>query len=166
MRLLLDADGLIKLQRAGVLPQVVRMFDCVIPQTVYDEAVTQGIARLHQDAEAIEAALNGTVSVAPVPTAQRESGLGAGEMGILGLLPTEAEAVVVSDDRRFLAVLMARGTPFLTPADLLVVLARRGSLTADEAMRALDRLRPGIRAAAYWEARHDLAVGGEEREKE
>ncbi len=68
--------------------------------------------------------------------------------------------MVVSDDRRFLAVLTAQGTLFLTPADLLVVLALRGILTRGEAREALDHLRPMIRLAAYWDARRDLESEG------
>ncbi|MSQ15286.1 MAG: hypothetical protein EXR50_05435 [Dehalococcoidia bacterium] len=167
MRLLLDADGIIKLYRAGVLTLVVSEFSCVIPQSVYDEVVTKGKAHLHQDAEAIETIITGNVMVTPAQQhEQQDSGLGAGELGILGLLLHERNAIVVSDDRRFLAVLATQGTPFLTPADLLVVLARRGTLTKDEAMEALDGLRPTIRLAAYWDAMQDLESGDEHREKE
>lgn len=161
MRLLLDADGLIKLHRAGVLQQVVRFFACAVPMTVYDEVVTNGKARLHRDAEAIEGTLAGVIQILPVQVhPQPQSGLGAGELGILSLLSQEQESVVVSDDRRFLALLAIRGAPFLTPADVLVVLARRGILNRDAAREALDQLRPAIRLAAYWDARNDLESGG------
>lgn len=43
---------------------------------------------------------------------------------------------------------------------MLVVLARRGILTRAEARGALERLRPAIRLAAYWEARQDLESEG------
>lgn len=149
------------------MAEVIRAFSCAIPQTVYDEVVTKGKARLHQDAEAIETILRGMLVVLPVRKHQRpESGLGAGELGILSLLPQESDAVVVSDDRRFLTLLTAQGTPFLTPADMVVVLARRGILTKAAAWEALDRLRPAIRPAAYWQARQDLESGGEKREEE
>jgi hypothetical protein len=162
MRLLLDADGLIKLHRAGVLPQIVRAFSCAIPLTVYDEVVTDGKARLHQDAEVIESLLTGVVQILPVQVHQQpESGLGAGELGILGLLLQERDFVVVSDDRRFLALLATQGSLFLTPADVLVLLARRGILTRRAAKEALDQLRPAIRLAAYWDAREDLDSEGQ-----
>ena len=139
MQLLLDADGIIKLNRAGVLAIVVREFSCAVPQTVYDEVVTKGKARLHQDAEIIETILAGNVTVLPVRRYEhQESGLGAGELGILSLLLRGRDAIVVSDDRRFLAQLTTQGIPFLTPADLLVMLARRGVLNKGEARTALD----------------------------
>ena len=161
MALLLDADGLIKLHRAGVLMHVVRAFACSVPLTVYEEVVTRGKARLHQDAEAIESVLADRVTVLAVERHENpEPGLGAGELGILSLLSQERGATVVSDDRRFLTALTREGAAFLTPADMIVVLVRRGILTRDEAREALDRLRPMIRVAAYWDARQDLEPGG------
>ena len=60
---------------------------------------------------------------------------------------------------------MTHGTSFLTPADLLVVMARQGILTKVEAREALERLRPAIRLAAYWDARQDLETEGEHYEE-
>ena len=136
-----------------------KTFACVVPQAVYDEVVVKGKARLHGDAEAIEAVLRESNNAAVMTQPRHEeleTGLGAGERGILDLLPTEQDCVVVSDDRRFLTVLKNRGVRFLTPADVLVVMRRRAVLNQPEASQALDRLRPWIRAAAYWEARQDL----------
>jgi hypothetical protein len=163
MRLLLDADGLIRLHRAGVLTGALSTFIAVVPQAVYDEVVARGKARLHGDAEAIEDALRkSSAEIGPkgdpeVPVA----GLGAGELAILGLLATERDLVVVSDDRRFLAVLRDRGHRFLTPTDVLLLLWQRGALTQSEASQVLDRLRPSIRTPAYWEARQDIERGVE-----
>ena len=66
MRFILDADGLIKLNHAGVLERVAETYSCVIPEAVYDEVVTQGKARRYMDAEAIEVALTQRVQVTPV----------------------------------------------------------------------------------------------------
>ena len=98
--------------------------------------------------------------------AESESGLGAGELGIVSLLLQERDSIVVSDDRRFLARLATQGASFLTPADVLVVMARRGILTGRAAREALDRLRPAIRLAAYWDARKDLGSRGENHEEQ
>lgn len=165
MRLLFDADGLIKVYRAGVLADVVRGFSCAVPEPVFHEVVTRGKAYLHQDAEEIEVVLAGIAEILPVhPRVQPESGLGSGELAILDLISRVRESIVISDDRRFLSALATEGIPFLTPADVLVILARRGDLAPGRAREALERLRPAIRAAAYWEARQDLEKGAESRE--
>lgn len=167
VRWLIDSDGLIKLHRAGILAQVVSTFYCAIPQAVFDEVITKGKQRLHQDADEIEAIISDRVSILPAQgRPQPERGLGAGELGILSLMTEDQDTVVVSDDRRFLVVLTMQGSEFLTPADVLVVLARRRVLTRDEARDALDRLRPVIRPAAYWETRQDLEFGGGIHEEE
>jgi hypothetical protein len=113
--------------------------------------------------EEIESIVIGLVEILPVQVrAEPDSGPGAGEFGINSLLSQEQDAILVSDDRRFLTQLASRGSAFLTPADLLVLMVRRGILTADAAREALDRLRPAIRQAAYWDARSDLGAGGGE----
>ncbi len=158
MKLLLDADGLIKLQRAGVLGHVAESFSCTVPQAVYDEAVTSGKAHFHRDAEAIERIVAQSIAIAPTQESnQLELNLGAGETAILALVTRHMhDFVVVSDDRRFLALLRRRGVQHLAPAHLLVVLARRGILTMEEAREALERLRPLIRLSVYWSIRQDL----------
>lgn len=165
--LLMDADGLIKLHRGGVLALVVRTFSCAVPQAAYEEVVTRGKARLYEDAGEIEAIISNAVTILPVQGRQQpELGLGAGELGILSFLVRERDCIVVSDDRRFLATLTTQGSEFLTPADMLVVLGRRGILTRAEAREALERLRPVIREAAYREARQDLEIGRESDDEE
>lgn len=167
MKLLLDADAIIKLQRSGVLAILVTAFPCTVPLAVYDEVVTRGRTRLYQDAEVIEGIISGTVIIASTPEhRQPELGLGAGEIGILDLLSGGQHDMVVSDDRHFLTVLSMGDIPFLTPADMLVVLARRGYLTEAEAREALERLRPMIRQAAYLETQQDLKFEGKDHEKE
>lgn len=161
VKLLMDADATIKLHRSGVLARVVGGFSCMMPSAVYEEVVTRGKARLHEDARAIEGVIAGRVAVPQTQEREQpEAGLGAGEPGILELLDQGADAIVVSDDRRFLSLLSSRSIAFLTPADVLVLMARRGIVTRAEANEALERLRPMIRAWAYHEAREDLQPGG------
>ena len=154
----MDADGLIKLYRAGVLPHVITEFPSTVPTSVYEEVVIVGKARLHSDAEAIQSIIEGSVTIKATNSPLRpDLGLGAGESAILDLLPA-ADTFVVSDDRRFLTLLAMQATPFLTPAGLLVLLKRQGALTKEQADEALERLRPSIRPAAYWEARQDIQL--------
>lgn len=143
------------------MARLVGAFSCLMPQSVYEEVVTRGKERMHQDAEAIEATIAGVVTIVPnLKRQQPDMGLGSGELGVLNALEKETEPIVVSDDRRFLTLLAMLGTPFLTPADVLVLLYRRGVIVRAEAIEALERLRPLIRIAAYHEAREDLEHGG------
>jgi hypothetical protein len=167
VEVLLDADGVIKLNRAGVLSSVIEAFVCIVPSTVYDEVVTTGKARLYEDAETIGAIIDNKVRIEASRRGGAEGmGLGQGELAILNLLPEMPDAIVVSDDRRFLSVLANQAIRFLTPADVLVALAHQGVLTREAAEEALERLRPIIRTQAYWDARQDLAATGESHGKE
>jgi rRNA-processing protein FCF1 len=165
VRLLLDADGLIKLYRAGVLAIVSETYRCVIPQAVHDEAVTQGEARFHPDAEAIERIVLAPVEILDTPLRTEivledaEVRLGRRERALLSLFSKQHEDVIVSDDRYFLSLLTRHGIPFVTPATLIVLLVRPGVLQRERALRALARIRPLIREAVYEQATRNLEEG-------
>jgi hypothetical protein len=159
MHLILDSDGLIKLNRAGVLEVVMKSFACLVPRAVYEEVVIVGSEHKYADAEAIGETLRDRARIpAHTETERAELGLGKGEAAILAQVGQFADAVVVSDDRRFLTVLSVEEIAFLTPADLLVLMAKRGYLTTDDAVRAVERLRPLIRTQAYFDARASLGA--------
>jgi hypothetical protein len=146
-----------KLNLAGILDRVLDSFTCVVPAAVYDEVIVRGKARAYMDAEVIEAQLAGKVEVLRGHSEPKsEADLGAGESGVLGVLAEMPDALVVSDDRRFLARLSRDGLAFQTPAQLTVVLAQTEILTHAESDSALVRLRPAIGERAYEEARQRL----------
>jgi hypothetical protein len=66
---------------------------------------------------------------------------------------------VVSDDARFLQLLDGLSVPFATPSALLVLLARRGSLSRAEAGARLEALRAFVSEAEYLEGRRALEEG-------
>ena len=162
MDLILDADGLIKLERAGLLAQVAQTFSCVIPDAVYNEAVTQGKARMYPDAEAIEEVVRQFISVNyqgqlhQYPMDDANVRLGTGEKAVLALYSQAQEGVIVSDDRSFLSLLSRHDIPFLVPAALIVIMVKQGKLSYEAAKVALNRLRPWIREAVYRLAMQDL----------
>src|SRR5438105_3056552 len=61
-----DSDGLIKLNRAGVLLQALGAFDSIRPEAVYREVVTEGQALRYADAEAIDEALSSAATVVAI----------------------------------------------------------------------------------------------------
>ncbi|GEM_PF-2054633 len=158
MLLLLDADGLIKLNRAGVLETVASAFQCLVPESVYQEAVVDAKARGYSDAAVLEDIIAAKMKVQPASASpSSESGFGSGESGVLALLNMQTEAsVVISDDRRFLALLARQQRDFLTPSDLIVFMAREGILNTTPARAFLEALRPHIQKDAYLEAIQDI----------
>lgn len=165
MKLVVDADALIELQRAGVLAVVVRFASVCVGREVWREAVVQGKAGGHEDAEEIERLADRfrhepAFDAATIP-AWSATGLGAGEIEAWQLMAYTASDAIVSDDRAFLRALEAAGVPFLTPAALIVAMARHAVIEGKEAHRALEALRPFIAAAQYSAAMKVLEQGGD-----
>lgn len=161
--LVMDADALIKLNRAGVLVRAGGAFRCVVPAMVYEEAVTRGKARLYPDAEQIESAVSQAMTIsAPSRLLDPQAGLSAGDLQVLSLARERHGAIVVSDDRRLLTSAARLGLAFTTPAQLVVALARRGELSVGEGLKAVDTLRPLVRPVVHDQAVRNLAQMKEE----
>jgi hypothetical protein len=85
-------------------------------------------------------------------------GLGSGEREALHLFFRVRADVIVTDDAAFVATLRGAGLPYLVLAPVLVRLAREQHLRPAEALRALERMRPFVRAEVYRAARQDLTA--------
>jgi hypothetical protein len=124
---LLDSDALIKLNKANLLDRIAANLDCFVPEAVYDEVVTRGRAFGYEDADTLEAILRNSMKIVsmedPSPTR-----FGAGESAIVAILPEYPDAIVVSDDRRFVTFLTGRGVPFFTSVDVVMFLAEQDDL--------------------------------------
>ncbi len=159
--LVLDADALIKLYKAGVLAQVAGAFECVMPRRVYDEVVTIGRERNYPDADPIDRIISDGITVRDIDFPEQSvEGLDSGEMAILALLtyvPTiSSRPLIVSDDGTFLSYLAMMDLPRIAPALLIVEMAKQGVLTRESAMESMELLRPYIRYEHYNEAMIDL----------
>jgi hypothetical protein len=154
VQLVLDADALIKLNRADILAIVLSHFECIVPVDVYDEVVTTGGLLGYPDASTIGEILAGHVDIAPKKELGSETG--KGEQAVLALLARMPSAYAVSDDRRFLRQLEASGLSYQTPVDVLVALHQLGAIQRTQALASLERMRDLIRPQAYSEGRQDI----------
>jgi hypothetical protein len=156
VRILLDADALIKLNLAGILEVVAKKQKCVIPQAVYHEAVTNGIAAGYDDAQVIGSIVDDLIEVIPTVATTPSTTFGRGEMAVHALSTLEQDSLIISDNTRFLTMLEEVGRPGTTPPQFLVMLAEQGFLATEESRQALDNMRPAIRPTAYQRAIQDL----------
>jgi predicted nucleic acid-binding protein len=157
MILLLDADALIKLNRAGILGLVAEVFECIIPDEVYQEVVIKGKQSGHTDAEEIERLIESGIEVKPpAPVREVESRLDRGESAVLALASQQGSQVIISDDRQFVNFLSRSGIPHPVPAALIVVMVQQHLMTKSEAREALEQLRPSVREISYREALQEL----------
>ena len=152
---LLDADGAIKLAKAGVLERLAQAARCFIPKAVYQE-VLKGKEGMHEDAFRIEKLVKtGEIQIIPATETKLE-GLGAGERSVLNAFRNRKADAVISDDTKFLSHLEKERIPFLTPTDAILWLVKRKKISVNKGLEALNQIEPIIRKEAYLKTRQTL----------
>ena len=132
MRIVCDADGLIKMQQADLLDLLVHHAEVYIGPEVFREAVTDGKARGYPDVVALGQLLQPHWPQPAPPThphaVQMLQGtrLGPGETEALQLYFHAQYEAILSDDRAFVTLLLTHQFPVLTPAAVVVALCEWG----------------------------------------
>jgi len=152
LKLVFDADGLIKLARSGILRRATVHVRCFASHQVYEE-VLRGKEKLYEDAFIIEElATTNNIMVKQTKPFEEPETLGAGERAALALFRTLNADAIVSDDLKFLTSLEAMRVPFIIPTHLIVLLAQRSYITHEQARHSLSAIRPFVREQNYQEA--------------
>jgi rRNA-processing protein FCF1 len=138
MKVVMDADCLIKLTKAGMKERVCAAWSIHIPAVVRRETTTKapGLPDAVRIADNIR---SGLVTVA--------SGVGTrgkGEDAALKLFRAGKFDAIATDDLRFIRRLRGLGVPFAVPAVIVVRLYRAGVLSRTEADSAIGALAPLI----------------------
>lgn len=160
-KIVLDSDGFIKLIRAKIPFWALRGFKLVIPHEVFEEVVTEGKKGMHEDAFTAEELVNGKI-VAVYRTEKRrghadqDEKLGKGELAAKLAFREIKAAAVLSDDKQFISSMLRESTPFLLPADFIVLLAKSKELSKDTAKKLLKNLEPFIDDEQYARAGKEL----------
>lgn len=175
-----DADGLIKLGKSGMLPRLLEATELLVPETVYEEAVSAGKRSMHEDAFELERVLGegGAVMVSePDETGEQHEeraeallaevpSLGAGERAALRVFFAREADAILTDDRAFANLLGREGLRALVPAAAIVLMAEAGKVTVEEAVDALGKLESLVRSDVYQAAMEDLEnMVGKEQER-
>lgn len=162
-KIVFDSDGLIKLIKAGCLQRLLEHFSCSITREVYEETALKGMERLYEDAFQIEELVkNGRLNVEKVKNNKQAqqilkySGVGKGEASSLHHFFNTNARAIISDDRAFLNLLEQNNIPFITPADLIIRLYELKLISKDEAMDALNRIKPYVSKNSYNNAKVNL----------
>jgi predicted nucleic acid-binding protein len=164
MKIVCDADGLIKMNKAGILATLAQHARLFIGPEVFREVITAGKAQGYLDAieieHVVEQHMYRTEPQSDVPTDLRlpASNFGTGEREALALYESEDADAILSDDRGFLSALEMYQIPYVTPAAVVVVLCEWQALSVEAARHVLALLRPLIRNEQYHAALADLSA--------
>ena len=143
MRIIMDADCLIKLTKARLKETVCSHFTIVIPRLVKCEVVDN--AKGHLDSRIIQENLDRKLLT--VSKAGKKSK--KGEEAALRVFRQGGFDKVGSDDKRFVRYLRILGVPYVTPSMFILLLVREGKMRIDEANKRLELLAPFVSADEY-----------------
>ncbi len=168
----MDADALIKLTKCQAKEPVIAFAEVSIPIPVKAEAVDQAKARGYPDAVAIEENIRSgrlkVVDIGRVGDMPQAELFSTGGDRALFLAYNQARwDAVVSDDGKLVRLLRALSVPVLTPATLLVLMARAKAATVTQVKDLLAALAPLVSGEEYATARLTVeALGTEEANHE
>ena len=137
MKIVMDADCLIKLTKAGLKEDVCRAFDVTIPHLVKEEIVDRGKAKKLPDALVIERNIREKLIQVDKKRDQR---IDVGEKEAVALFQNGGYDAIGSDDKRFVKQLRLFNIPYVTPAVFIAIMLKQGdikSVYAEERLQAL-----------------------------
>jgi len=143
MKVLMDADCLIKLTKAKLKEIVCNNFSVFIPQAVENEVVDN--AGEHPDAIIIKKNINDNL----LSVTQQRLSHHKGEDAVFALFQQKKFDAICSDDKRFIRRIKSFDVAYITPAVFIVILLKQGALTLNEAYRKLDLLSPFVSDDEY-----------------
>ena len=163
--LVFDATPLIYLARADRLVPVARLADeCLVPEPVYDEVVTEGLDAGYPDARRIEAVVEADhLSVREMPESdfadrlQRNDGLSDADVAVLAVAAA-TDGTAIMDERRGRQVARVEETPVHGTAFLVLALLRDDVLDRQETLGTVDEM-----LDAGWHCSTDLYARSRER---
>ena len=138
MRVLMDADCLIKLTKAKLKEDVCMNFSVVIPYLVKQETVDNGGA--HPDALIIKENIGKKLL-----SVSKASHCGTkGEDALFSIYKHGNFNAICSDDKKFIKKLRFFDVPYITPSVFIVILLKERILNIKEASEKLNALSPYI----------------------
>ena len=145
VRLLMDADCLIKLTKAG-LKELVGTHDVIIiPEAVRKEVVEAGKDKGLADAALVEK----NIQAKMVHIAKGSHSHGTGDEALIETFGAGGYDAVATDDRKLIRILKAADVAFVVPGIILYSLKERGLIRREMALRGLDQLADFISEDEY-----------------
>ncbi len=158
-KIILDSDGLIKLQKSGLLKLLASRCDCIIPEAVYKESVVDGKKGLYEDAFLIEDIVQEKIDRIKIDDNKKNlekiskdklESLGKGEKETFHLYFQEQADAIVSDDRAFLKVLdRFSNVKYFTPCNTIYIMYKKGIINKKESLKSIGNIKELVRNDVY-----------------
>jgi len=145
MKLLMDADFLIKITKAGLKEIVCEHCKVFVPETVKVETVDQGKAKQCDDASVIDA----NIRHAKIHITQEDKRYLKGDDALVGIFHGGFYDAVATDDAKLIRKLKLHGIPFILPALCLLMLHKNGLISKKEARQFVEQIAPFISPDEY-----------------
>lgn len=146
MEILMDADCLIKLTKAGLKEFICKEEKIVIPGTVKREVVDAGKSKGHPDADLIQENIRqGLIALAKEVISDHAKG----DQALVATFRRGRYKAIATDDAKLIRILQATGIPSVLPALLIFSVCKRGLIDRGEALNWLEKLLPFISEDEY-----------------
>jgi hypothetical protein len=143
MRVLMDADCLIKLTKSKLKELVCMNFTVVIPKIVKVEVIDNA----HEQPDAI--IIKENLEKKLITVNKQEFTSPKGEYAVFAIFQQGNYDAACSDDKRFIKRLEFFNIPYITPSVFIAILLRNGKLTKKDATEKLESLSPFISNEEY-----------------
>lgn len=145
MKLLMDADCLIKLTKAGLKEMVAEANALFIPAAVKKEVVDTGKNKGCADAFIVEE----NIAAQKITVVESTTHYPEGDEALVALFQADKYDAVATDDAKLVRKFRMRNIPHLLPALLLYRLWRQKLMTKDGALGRLEQLAEFISEEEY-----------------
>src|SRR4030067_3247443 len=137
MKILMDADCLIKLTKSGLKEKVCQQYEIAIPAIVKKEVVEAGKRKVHPDAEVVEKNIKKDI----IRVVGKESSTRIkGDQALIEIYKRGRYDAIGTDDAKLMRVLRLAGIPYILPGLFIYSLYRRNIIDKATAMDWLNRL--------------------------
>ncbi len=151
LKLVLDADGTIKLAKSGTLEVLTSTEKCFMASAAYEEVI-KGKEKMYEDAFIVESLEQKGQIILKKSEEKQIGSTSSGESATLSLFKTLKGDAIISDDRKFLKSLEEDRISFIIPTDVIVLLAKKRAISETDAKIALDNIRDIVRDENYQSA--------------
>ena len=149
---LMDADCIIKITRAGFKEMTMETFDISIPEAIRREVIDQGESR----SESTMIGENIRLNKVRIVRGRIEDN---GDDALVEAFHRGNYDFISTDDRRLISRLTNVGIPCVVPGLLLYQLFKSGKIDREEALRKLEKLANSVSADEYQIVRFLLMEG-------